>query len=156
MTELKSKRRRRPFRNLLPGEVFDMDDFFDRRFWNRDLRNTAFWNGKSHAPALNVMELENHFEIELAAPGFEKKDFEITVENGYLNIKAEKEEASEAKEEDYTRKEFNYQAFERGLLLPDNVENEAIEAQYTNGILRFNLAKKADSPANKPRKVEIR
>jgi HSP20 family protein len=132
-----------------------MEDFFDNRFWNKGLINENFWNGRSGEPALNIKETDHHFEIELAAPGFTKKDFEVSVENGYLTIKAEKEDTKEAKEENYTRKEFSYNSFMRSLLLPENVLEDAIKAKYNDGILSFRLTKKEEVKKLKPRKVEI-
>ena len=67
-----------------------MENFFDDRFWNRGLMDERFWNGRKGEPALNIKEKDDHFEIELAAPGFSKKDFEITLDEGYLNISAKK------------------------------------------------------------------
>ena len=84
------KFRRRPFGNLITQDFFDMDDFFDNRRWVRDMMPDRFWNGKRSEPALNIKETDDNFEIELAAPGFAKKDFEVTIEDGCLNISAEK------------------------------------------------------------------
>jgi HSP20 family protein len=62
----------------------------------------------------------------MADPGFAKKDFEVTIEDNCLNISAEKLSSEEQKEDNYTRKEFSYNAFERSLQLPENVKQEAI------------------------------
>lgn len=155
MTLTKFKKRTRPFSNLITSDFFDMEDFFDNRFWNRGLVNDGFWNGRVGEPALNIKETDDHFEIELAAPGFAKKDFDISIENGYLTVKAEKEEKEEVKEEEYTRKEFAYNSFMRNLLLPENVLEDEIKAKYNDGILRFKLTKKEEVKKMKPRKVEI-
>ncbi|MFX0557874.1 Hsp20/alpha crystallin family protein [Maribacter sp. CXY002] len=149
------KFKRRPFGNLITQDFFDMDDFFDNRRWVRDMLPDRFWNGKRTEPALNIKETEDHFEIELAAPGFTKKDFEVTIDDGCLNIAAEKSTSEEEKEENYTRKEFSYQAFERSLQLPDSVKEEAIKASYKDGILSFNLAKKEEAKKLPPKKVQI-
>ena len=115
----------------------------------------TFWNGKRSEPALNIKETDDNFEIELAAPGFAKKDFEVTIEDGCLNIKAEKQASEEEIEDNYTRKEFSYNAFERSLQLPDSVKQEAIEAKYNDGILSFNLTKKEEAKKIPPKKVKI-
>ncbi|WP_445381387.1 Hsp20/alpha crystallin family protein [Robiginitalea sp. IMCC43444] len=153
MTLIKFKRR--PFGNLMTRDLFDMDDFFDNRMWNTGLMQTDFWNGKTMEPALNIKETDDHFEIELAAPGFTKKDFNITIEDGMLNITAEKEVSKEEKEEDYTRREFNYTSFERSLQLPETVKEEAIKAMYANGILKFNLLKKEEAKKRPPKVIEV-
>lgn len=155
MSLVKFKKRTRPFANLVTSDFFDMEDFFDNRFWKRGMLSERFWNGRTGEPALNIKETEDHFEIELAAPGFTKKDFEITIDNAYLNISAEKSIEKEEKEEEFTRKEFSYNAFERSLLLPENIKEEDIKAEYVDGILRFNLLKKEVEEKKEPKKVEI-
>ena len=155
MSLVKFKKRTRPFANLVTSDFFDMEDFFDNRFWKRGMLGDRFWNGRTGEPALNIKETEDHFEIELAAPGFAKEDFEITIDNAYLNISAEKSKEKEEKEEEFTRREFSYNAFERSLLLPENVEEEDIKAEYVDGILRFNLLKKEVEEKKEPKKVEI-
>lgn len=89
---------------------------------------------------MNVKENDLDFEIELAAPGFSKKDFEVTIDEHVLNISAEKKEESG---EDYVRKEFSYNSFKRSLKLPNKVnESGDIKATYQDGILKLNLLKK--------------
>ena len=149
------KFRRRPFGDLMTRDFFDMDDFFDNRTWVRDVLPEGFWNGRRTEPALNIKETDDHFEIELAAPGFDKKDFEVTIEDGCLNISAEKSKTEEEKEEDFTRREFNYRAFERSLMLPDSVKEEAIKAAYKDGLLTFKLTKKEEAKKLPPKKVQI-
>lgn len=154
MTLVKFKKRR-PFGNLITSDFFDMEDFFDNRFWNQGLLNDSFWNGRKGEPALNIKENETNFEIELAAPGFAKKDFEVTIDEGCLNISAEKSTSEEEKEENYTRKEFSYSSFERSLQLPENVKEEEIKAKYKDGILSFKVDKEEVIEKQKPKVVEI-
>ena len=155
MSLVKFRKRTRPFANLVTSDFFDMEDFFDNRFWKRGMFSDRFWNGRTGEPALNIKETEDHYEIELAAPGFEKEDFEVTIDNGYLNISAKKTEEAEEKEDEFTRREFSYKEFERSLLLPENVLEEEFKAKYKNGILSFNLVKKEVEKKQKPKKVEI-
>lgn len=155
MSLVKFKKKNRPFANLVTSDFFDMEDFFDNRFWKRGMFSDRFWNGRTGEPALNIKETEDHFEIELAAPGFAKKDFEVTIDNGYLNISAEKSKEKEEKEEEFTRREFSYNAFERSLLLPENIKEEDLEAKYVDGILKFSLLKKEVEKKQEPKKVEI-
>ena len=155
MSLVKFKKRTSPFTNLITSDFFDMENFFDDRFWNRGLMDERFWNGRKGEPALNIKEKDDHFEIELAAPGFSKKDFEITLDEGYLNISAKKTTKEEEKEENYTRKEFSYNAFERSLLLPENVKEEEIKAKYNDGILSFKLEKKEVTVKPKPKVIEV-
>ncbi len=148
-------KRRRPWGNLVTSDFFDMDDFFDNRLWNRVMSNDRFWNGKNMEPALNIREKDDHFEIKLAAPGFAKKDFAITIDDGCLNISAEKSSEEEKKEDSYTRREFSYNAFERSLQLPENVKDEEVKAHYKDGILSFKLAKKEEAKKPKPKVIEV-
>jgi HSP20 family protein len=117
--------------------------------------SVRFWNGKTAEPALNIKENDTNFEIELAASGFAKKDFEITIEDGCLNISAEKEHSKEEKEENHTRREFSYNSLERYLQLPESVKQEEIKANYNDGILSFKLAKKEEARKTPPKKISI-
>lgn len=110
---------------------------------------------KMDEPALNIKEKKDGFEIELSAPGFDKKDFEVNITDGCLNIMAKKEEIKEEKDENYTRKEFSYNSFEKSLKLPETVVDEKIKAKYENGILKFSLAKREEAKKQKPKKIEI-
>jgi len=148
-------KRRRPWGNLVTSDFFENDDFFDNRLWNRVLSNDYFWNGKNMEPALNIKENDNNFEIELAAPGFAKKDFNVTIEDNCLNISAEKSEEKEKKEDNYTRREFNYNTFQRSLQLPESVKEEDVKAQYKDGILSFKLNKKEETKKHKTKVIEV-
>ena len=140
------KFRRNPWSSLADSDFFDSDDFFNR---------LPGWSKRMSEPALNIKETDNSFEIELAAPGFTKDDFEVTIHDGCLNVSAEKSSSKEEEEENYTRKEFSYTSFKKSLQLPDSVKEENIKAKYQDGILRFNLLKKEESKALKPKKIEI-
>lgn len=146
---------RRPWGNLVTSDFFEMDDFFDNRLWNRVLSNDRFWNGKNMEPALNIKEMDDHFEIELAAPGFSKKDFKITMDDGMLVISAEKSSEKEKKEDNFTRKEFSYNSFSRSLELPDTIKDESVKAAYRDGILSFRLNKKEAAQKPKPKVIEV-
>ncbi|SDS19304.1 heat shock protein Hsp20 [Polaribacter sp. KT25b] len=135
----------RPLENLISTDFFDNDEFFGSKLWNKKLDE----------PALNIKETDDAFEVELAAPGFEKKDFDVTINEGCLNISAESSKSKEEKEDNYTRKEFSYNSFEKRLKLPDSVKEEDVMAKYKDGVLSFNLLKKEDSKKLKPKKVEI-
>jgi len=141
------KFRKRPWENLINTNLLD--------FGTDDLFNDKLWLRRMDEPALNIKEKKDEFEIELAAPGFNKKDFEITIDNGCLNIMAKKSESKEEKDESYTRKEFSYNSFEKSLLLPETIVDEKIKAKYENGILKFSLAKKEEAKKQKPKMIEI-
>ena len=117
-----------------------LTDFFDTsRFFDSDFMKLS---AGTALPAVNIKETENEFTIEVAAPGMTKKDFEISIENGILSISAEREEEKEEKEENFTRREFNYSNFTRSFALPENVNEEKINANYEDGLLKLHLMKK--------------
>ncbi|MFT4832400.1 MAG: HSP20 family protein [Psychroserpens sp.] len=146
---------RRPFGNLISSDFFDMDDFFDNRLMSKNVLGERFWNGRRGEPAMNIKETDDQFEIELSAPGFSKKDFEVTIDDGFLNISAEKSTSEEEKEDDYTRREFSYNSFQRSLQLPQSIKEEAIKAHYKDGILSFNLVKKEEAKKRPPKIIQI-
>jgi HSP20 family protein len=148
-------RKRRPWGNFMPSDFFDNGDLFNNQLLNNPLMNNELWNNQLNEPALNIKETDKAFEVELAAPGYSKKDFEINVDEGCLNILAENSHSEEEKENNYTRKEFSYNSFEKRLQLPDSVKEEDVKATYKDGVLRFNLAKKEEAKARKPKKIEI-
>ncbi|MGK0412096.1 MAG: HSP20 family protein [Polaribacter sp.] len=115
---------------------FNTDDFF----------NTNFFEEDTILPAMNVKEHDDGFDIEFAAPGFSKEDFEVTIDDDILNVCGEKEEESEESEDNYTRKEFSYNSFKRSLKLPKTVNTDQnVKATYKNGILKLNLLKKEEA-----------
>jgi len=132
MTLVKFKKPRIPWYDSMFTDLLGSDRMLTNDFLLEDK-----W-----IPAMNVKETEEHFEIEMAAPGFNKKDFKISIENGLLKISAENSEEIKEEEGDYTRKEFNYNSFLRSFTLPDNVnEEEMIDATYKRGILKLVLNK---------------
>ena|SRR5690606_5132075 len=120
-----------------------LSDFFDNdRFFDSDLT-------KRSVPSVNILEKDKAFEIELAAPGLEKEDFKVTVDNGVLTISADKEEKKEEKENNYTRKEFSYTSFSRSFALPENVSDEDIKGNYQDGVLKLSIKKKTPAKVAK-------
>ena len=99
------------------------------------------------APAINVIENEKEYELELAAPGLSKEDFKIQLD-GEGNLVINMEKRTENKEEEkkkgrFLRREFSYEKFHQRLMLPDDVDIEKIDAKMENGVLTINLPKKA-------------
>jgi len=95
---------------------------------------------KIKSPMVNIKETENGFYIEMAAPGFAKENFNVKAENDVLHISAVKENEKQTQNERYTRKEFNFQSFERSFSLPENVDADSVKAAYENGVLKIELA----------------
>jgi HSP20 family protein len=112
--------------------------FFDiENFW------PSFQSSRnSPLPAVNVSEDEKNYNIEVAAPGFKKEDFRLNVDDDVLTISAEhKTETPESDGKQYSRREYSYSSFTRSFRLPDNVKDDAIRANYTDGVLKLELPK---------------
>ena len=105
-------------------------------------------------PAVNVSEEEGKYLVELSAPGFEKNDFKIELNQGVLTISGKHQVEKEVKEKTFTRKEFNYGAFQRSFSLPEEINEAEIEALYENGILKIVLPKKEESKRT-PKEIKI-
>ncbi|RKS50542.1 HSP20 family protein [Gillisia mitskevichiae] len=158
MSLIKSNHRRRiPMlsQSLMPQDPFFSEMMNPRRslFNLNRLMNADFDDEFDLFPSLNVKNLENEFEVELAAPGLSKDDFKVTIDNGILNISAEIEDKQEEKNDAYMRKEFSYHSFSRSLTLPETVdENKDVKAQYKDGVLKLKL-RKVDGAKSKPAKT---
>ncbi len=129
------------------------DDFFGKDLLNFESPNVF----KSH-PAVNISENDNHFKIELAAPGLKKEDIKIEIDNDLLAISYEhKEEKSEEEKGKYTKKEFSYSSFKRSFNLPEDiVDADAINAKYDNGVLVLTIPKKEEAQPKPVKSIEIK
>jgi HSP20 family protein len=131
------------------------DDFFSRELFNWG--NSNFSNTKTTVPSVNIKETSESFEVEVAAPGMEKKDFNITLDGNLLTISSQKEHRSQNTEDNYTRREFSYQSFQRSFELPKDVVNEeGITAGYENGVLHLTVPKREEVKQKAPRMIEIK
>ncbi len=134
--------------NWIPS-IFN--DFFD---------NDWMVKANATAPAINVIESDKDYKVEVAAPGMTKEDFNIHLsEDNELVISMEKK--NETKEEDkgnkkYLRREFSYSKFQQALILPDDVEKDKINANVTDGVLTIELPKRTpEEKAKINRVIEI-
>jgi HSP20 family protein len=96
------------------------------------------------AVPVNIRETENEFVLELAAPGWNKEDFKIQLDNNLLSIAVDKKEETVKEKEKMVRREFKQQSFKRSFTVDEKVNAEAISAQYVNGVLVLNLPKKEE------------
>lgn len=99
----------------------------------------------SRVPAVNIAESEGHYHIELAAPGLKKEDFKLDLDRNVLTISAEKTTEQENKEKQYNKREYSYTSFVRSFTLPDSVDDANIDASYTDGVLKIDVAKKEEA-----------
>lgn len=109
----------------------------------------------SKSPAVNIIEQDRSFNIEVAAPGYEKADFQLELDNETLTLKVDKEENNEKEQEHFTRKEFSVISFERSFKIPKSVDTSKIEATYNDGILVVTLPKKEEAQVQPSRNIEI-
>ena len=106
-------------------------------------------------PAVNIIESKEDFRLEVAAPGLEKTDFKIDIENNVLTISAEKEEKQEVKDERIMRKEFNYSSFSRSFSLPESMDADKITARHKDGVLSVIIPKKENAKEKPARTINI-
>lgn len=112
-------------------------------------------NFRTDIPSVNVAEDENLFRIEVAAPGFDREDFDVKVHKDTLTISGEKKQAEDNEKERYTRREFDYKSFKRAFTLPKTSDAEKISANYKDGILYIELPKREEAKPKAPRKIAI-
>ena len=99
---------------------------------------------------VNIKENSNGYTLEVVAPGFEKTDFKVNIDNNVLTVSAEKKSgenkdgAGNASPEKQIRKEYSYRSFKRSFTIDDKIDATAVEASYVNGVLALNLPKKAE------------
>lgn len=146
------------------GELFpsfrgteDWDAFVNRMFgrnwpWegNRELLTNAEWS-----PAVDIEETPERFLIKAELPGVEKKDMDITVENGVLTLKGERRKETEEKNKKLHRIERSYGMFMRSFTLPEGVDEKKVLADYKDGLLSVSIPKSGEKPATRT-KVEVK
>ena len=122
-------------------------------FW--DTRSLSTGRDPMSMPAVNVCEEKDQFRIDVAAPGFNKEDFNLNVENNVLTISSEKQIEDKKEGENVSRREFSYGAFQRTFTLPASVDADKIKAKYDKGVLAINIPKKEEAKAKPPKRIDI-
>lgn len=135
--------------STLPGLI---DEFF-----GRDVFPGFFFDieRRMSTPAVNIIEGKDDYRIEVAAPGLEKKDFKIDLDNNVLTISSEKEEKHEEGDDRYMRREFNYASFTRSFTLPETVDAEKISAKHADGVLTVVVPKREEAKQKPARTIKI-
>lgn len=136
-------------RNVWPNlvEEFFNNDVLFPRFFDNEVRKSL--------PAVNIVESKDDYKIEVAAPGLNKEDFKIDLENNVLTVSSEREEKKEANEEKVMRKEFSNYSFTRSFTLPMTVNADKIEASHKDGILYITIPKKEEAKEKPARQIKI-
>jgi HSP20 family protein len=136
-----------PNNTLLPG----INDVFESIF------NDSFFNDRmiARVPAVNISESDNNYHVELAAPGLKKEDFKLNLDRNQLTISVEQSSENADDRKNYSKREYSYRSFVRSFTLPDSADHGRIEASYTDGILRIDIAKREEAKAEH-RQIEIK
>ncbi len=125
------------------------DDFFGSNiFDSRTLK-------RNHLPSVNILDNEKFFELNLAAPGKNRKDFIIELEDQILTISSESFTNNDDSD-NFTRQEFRYGNFKRSFRLPDSINTSLIKAKYENGILSISLPKHKEAIPEPKKQIEIK
>jgi HSP20 family protein len=106
----------------------------------------------SFAPAVDVCEDEHNITLKIEVPGIDEKDIDVRIENNVLTVQGERKFEKEEKEENYRRIERQYGSFTRTFTLPSTVDTESVSANYEKGVLKVQLAKKAEA---KPKQIRV-
>lgn len=139
------------FKKTAPNDF--MNTFFNDVFHNEfPTFNRTF--GRS-VPSVNVVETDQNFSLEFAAPGFTKENIKVKVEGDVLTVSGEVKTEEEKTERNYKRREFLQSAFSRSFTLPDNIDGEKIEGKYENGILTVTLPKKEAVKESNVREINL-
>lgn len=125
------------------------DDFFGSNiFDSRTLK-------RNHLPSVNILDNEKFFELNLAAPGKNRKDFIIELEDQILTISSESFTNNDDSD-NFTRQEYRYGNFKRSFRLPDSINTSLIKAKYENGILSISLPKHKEAIPEPKKQIEIK
>jgi HSP20 family protein len=127
-------------------------DFFNDGFLDNDLMNLPLTRW---VPNANVRETTDEYVIELAAPGMEKEEFKIEVQEDVIAIEGHHEESREERDEQIHRKEFKTTSFKRSFRLPQSVITDKVDAKYAHGILKLTLPKREEAKSIGKKLIKI-
>jgi HSP20 family protein len=148
MTHLKFSRK--PFEATFNNLVDDLFSEMPVLFRNGNTQPAV----KGFVP-VNITETDKSYNLDVIAPGFDKADFKVNLDQDILTISAEKKseeknDSEKGQDEKVTRREYNYKSFERSFTLDEKIDAAGIEAKYVNGVLTLNLPKReVVKPASK-------
>jgi HSP20 family protein len=139
---------------LLPSIPSFMDNLFSRDWM--DWTSSNFSTTNTTLPAVNIKETDNDFLIEVAVPGMDKKDIKVNLANNLLTISSEKKEENKEEKENYTRKEFSYQSFQRSFSFQQGlIDGNKIVAKYCDGVLCITLPKREELKPKPAKEIKI-
>lgn len=106
------------------------------------------------SPAIDIIDDEKHFKVEAEMPGMGEEDIQVTISEGILSIKGEKETSKQDKDKNYTMREINYGSYERTIRLPDSVDVDKAKASFKKGMLWVDIPKKVGA-ATQSKKLKV-
>ena len=136
-----------PFR-----EFNTLQDRMNRLFRDSFSEGQEALTTSTFAPPVDVYEDEHNVTLKIEVPGIDEKDIDVRIENNTLTVHGERKYEKEEKEENFRRVERQYGSFTRSFTLPNTIDPEKVEAHYDKGILKIQLAKKAEA---KPKQIKV-
>ncbi len=123
------------------------DDLFDD-FTKETKRAAQNLVGVTGVMKTDIVEKEDHFELLVDLPGFNKEDVKVELKEGYLNIEAERNSSKDEKDEEgtFVRRERYTGTCSRSFYVGEELKQEDIKAKFENGILTLTVPKKDDEP----------
>lgn len=142
---------------FLPSPSF-FDDFLTKDLFDwPSLVGSPWAKEGGSVPRVNIVESNDDFRVDMAAPGMNKHDFQVELDNGMLIIQSEvsTNDKDETNDQNYSRREFSYQSFRRSFYLPNTVEADKIAATYKDGILSLAIPKKEEAKRKPVKTIAI-
>ena len=126
-------------------------------FFGRELLRPSFSTTGVSTPAVNIIETNDDFRLEMVAPGMKKENFNLQLQENVLTISYDHEDNREGpgRDGEYRTHEYNYHSFSRIFSIPETVESEKIQAKYEDGILNVLIPKRDDAKGKPARRIEI-
>jgi HSP20 family protein len=142
------KLNQRPLDKRVNSLFEDFFNHFPSRIWNEE------FTGASQTVPVNVRENDQAYILDVVAPGMDKGDFKVNVDNNILTVSAEKKSETKDENERQVRREFNYKSFTRSFTIDDSIQADKIQAKYENGVLFIELPKKEEVKIS-PKEISI-
>jgi HSP20 family protein len=124
----------------------DFDRIFDSFFTDSTSR-------RSSSPKVDIRENENGYLLEAELPGLNEKDVEVKVDDNLLTISSKDDNEKEEKRDGYILRERRSHSFTRSFVLPKDVDRDAVDAHFSDGLLSLTLNK---TPETKPKMIEVK
>lgn len=143
------------FKPFTPAQ-YVFGDLFEELFNNYLKDETEMHAARFIKPAVNIIEEKDKYVLELAVPGMKKEDIDVKIEDKQLIISSSNETKDEERKENFIRMEYNFESFKRVFTLPDTVNSNDINAEYSEGILKLTLKKKEEAIKKGPKSIAIK